>query len=143
MNTLKLFVLAVCITGSVYAQNTTSTTPSLSTLSLDEKSWIRESGFPLTTYDFQNRNINDQLNLGIKERTKGKQMTTLGWIGMGAGAVLLFVPSDGSSSGGQLKTYGSVGLSLGGIVLNLLGSKKKRNAVKKIENASYLFEQQK
>jgi|GEM_PF-2906767 len=136
--TLFIILIIIGAISGVSAQADVPTT--LRSLSLDEKSWIREAGFPLTKYDYDNSEINEELAEGLKLRKQGRNMTTLGWIGAGAGLIAIFIPKDGTSSGGQALAYGSAGLSLGGVVLTFIGSGKKRKGQRRIENAAYLYE---
>ena len=108
-------------------------------MDLDEKSFIQEVGFPITEYQFNNLEINQQLQEGLNLRTQGKKMTTLGWIGAGVGLVIQFIPKDTLSGGGQALAIGGYTLLGGGLVLNLVGNGKKVKARKKIQNANYLY----
>lgn len=122
-----------------YAQDTPSNL-SLASLELDEKSFLQEQGFPITRYSFDSSEINKQLHESLGLRKKGRNLQTTGWIGMGAGLVLMFVPiGDGTQTIGQVRVIGGAGLTLTGLTLNLIGNGKKQKARKKVQNATYLY----
>ncbi|WP_421751110.1 hypothetical protein [Croceimicrobium sp.] len=112
---------------------------SLRQLTLDDKSWITSNGFPLTEYDYSNDNINMELSFALKERNQGEVMSTISYIAIGAGGALLLAPLVIESLSGT-RTISTI-FMLGGITLNLAGMYNRLGAKKRVENASYLFQE--
>ena len=112
-------------------------------INLDEKSFIQSNGFPFTQYQFNNSQINAQLKAGLDQRNLGKKLATYGWIAEGMEAVVMLLPSGEGSlndpNPGAGKTLLGTGIILGGITSIVIGSIKKRKAIKKIQNASYQY----
>ncbi len=129
------FLLVVLGSLNIAAQEKTSL--NLNSMTLDEKTWMTNYGFPLKSYDFSNQKINQLLDTSLELRKKGKTLTTISYILGGAGTVLLFA---NGANGGSSSAIISTGAMLGGLTINLLGSGKKRKAAKHIQNATYLID---
>lgn len=130
-----ILVLVVLSSLTLTAQEKTSL--SLSSMTLNEKTWMTNYGFPVKSYDFSNQKVNQLLSTGLELRKKGKTLTTISYILGGAGAVLLFA---NGTSGGSSTAIISSGAMVGGLTISLIGNSKKRKAAKRIQNAKYLFD---
>jgi len=138
------------------AQQSNESTLSNQSLSLDEKSWILDSGFPISKYEFNNEEINRQLKLALNENKKGKLLQTIGLSGIGAGILVTLLasksatdtaysgstnPNDYLNAAKNTTNSAYIGyiLGTGGLTTAIIGYLKKKNAAKKVESAKLLF----
>tara|TARA_B100000767_G_scaffold93735_1_gene90170 strand:+ start:930 stop:1361 length:432 start_codon:yes stop_codon:yes gene_type:complete len=138
MKKMKFILAAIVVMTSLYAQKAYCQALSSQEISLDEKSWMRDVGFPISKYSFDNRNINDELRLGLMEQKKGKKLNKIAWIGVCVGIATMIV---GGTSAKSLTPQIAGGIiSIGGSVTSFIAFSKKQKARKRIQNAAYLYD---
>ena len=142
MKKLVFILLFGSVTISSYGQQLSRL--SLQSMTLDEKSFIQSNGFPLTQYQFDNSEINAQLQAGLDQRNLGKKLATYGWIAEGAGIIVMLLSPTSQASlenpnAGVTKVLLSSGLIVGGLTSVFIGAGKKKSAIKSIQNANYQY----
>ena len=138
MKKLGLFFMLALVALSLHAQDARDLPLNLRSLSLDDKSWLREAGFPITKYNFDNYEINQELSLGLVEGKEAKTLNTISW-GVYGVTLLTTILSAASPKKRGSGLY-LVGGSTIGLTVSLFSSSKRRKAHKRIQNAAYLYD---
>ncbi len=139
MKKLFLFTLTLLILQFSYCQQNTTLQPTetnstlLKDMTLDQKSWVSSMGFPLNKYDFNNSEINLNLEQALTLKKKSKTLITISYIGIGASTIVMFA----ANSSGMINA--SAILFIGSSATWLIGFDKLKKSHKKVSNASYLL----
>lgn len=140
MNRLLLLCFALVSSTVLLGQYSTKPPIDLKRISLDEKSWITTTGFPLNEYDYSNPTINLELTSALREKKQGELFSTISYVALGTSTLLLFAPFlvDDLDFNRTIPTM----MMIGGLAFNLTGMYKKIGARKRVQNAHYLFNDQ-
>ena len=140
MKKLGLFFMLALVALSLHAQDTQNLPLNLRSLSLDDKVWFREIGFPITKYNFDNYEINQELSLGLGEREKAKTLNTISWGAYGVGILTTIIGAiSANKSSGKTIVIGGM-MMVGGLTVNLFSISKRKKAQKRIRSATYLYD---
>ena len=134
--TLRIMFMLLCFSMFSHAQSQNLETQDLKNLSVSDRSFIMGEGFPVSSYKFDNQQINKHLQLGLQSRKIGKTLSIAGYMGMGVGILGMFTGSDASV---PLAVVGG----LGGGTTAIIGMTKRMKSRKDIKNATLLYNEMK